>query len=421
MKILITHFYTKENKGDAAILSVLINQINKVFTTPTITISTMENLNVNNNFEGYPLIKSFVSLILLNKYNKIIKLLNSLYNLIVAILWAFLYRFFHIKINFLLSKELKILLNTTTEADLIIQVGGGYLRGTTNFLDNINYFILIYQTLIGIILKKIIVLHSQSIGPFGTKFQQYITKFLLNEVNLIIVRENVSLQLLKILGVNKELIIKSVDAGFLFNSNIKSNLKDLCLKNNKKIVGITVAKKWLFDLKKQSDYEKEMAIFADKLIEDGYNLIFIPQVTSYLFDDDDRNIAKRIKKFMKKNYNVTIINNELSHNQIKTIYSSLDYIVGLRFHSIIFSLTSGIPAIAIEYEHKTRGIMHDLGLSEWVIKIESISARSLYNKFIDLVKRKEEYLYLLNKNLPPYIKEAEKTIYYIKNVYRECS
>jgi polysaccharide pyruvyl transferase WcaK-like protein len=30
-----------------------------------------------------------------------------------------------------------------------------------------------------------------------------------------------------------------------------------------------------------------------------------------------------------------------------------------------------VPGIAIEYEHKTRGIMRDLGLEDWVLPMEN--------------------------------------------------
>ena len=46
---------------------------------------------------------------------------------------------------------------------------------------------------------------------------------------------------------------------------------------------------------------------------------------------------------------------------------SLDYLVGTRFHSVIFALAARVPCIAIGYEHKTRGIMRDLSLDGWVL------------------------------------------------------
>ena len=73
------------------------------------------------------------------------------------------------------------------------------------------------------------------------------------------------------------------------------------------------------------------------------------------------------------------------HRQIKAAYNQLDFLIGTRFHSVIFSLTSGVPCIAIEYEHKSRGIMRELGLEHWVLAIGDVTEARLGRLFDKLV------------------------------------
>lgn len=78
---------------------------------------------------------------------------------------------------------------------------------------------------------------------------------------------------------------------------------------------------------------------------------------------------------------------------MEKIYSYYDVMVGTRFHSVIFSLNVGVPAIAIAYGgNKSRGIMRDLELEDFVLNIDEMHDNSIIECFIALEKRKDEYL-----------------------------
>jgi colanic acid/amylovoran biosynthesis protein len=80
--------------------------------------------------------------------------------------------------------------------------------------------------------------------------------------------------------------------------------------------------------------------------------------------------------------------------------------VGTRFHGVIFALTGYVPSIAIEYEHKTRGIMHDLGLDQWIISMTSVTAAKLKTMFDQLLRERDAYSEQLHAELPKYLKRA---------------
>ena len=86
--------------------------------------------------------------------------------------------------------------------------------------------------------------------------------------------------------------------------------------------------------------------------------------------------------------------------------ADLDYLVGTRFHSVIFALTARVPCIAIGYEHKTRGIMRDLSLDGWVLPARDLSAAGLYGLFGKLEKYRSDYRAHLDHVIPRYVERG---------------
>jgi colanic acid/amylovoran biosynthesis protein len=83
----------------------------------------------------------------------------------------------------------------------------------------------------------------------------------------------------------------------------------------------------------------------------------------------------------------------LTCRQMKQIYGTFAYTVGTRFHSVIFSLASGVPSIAITYGgNKGDGIMKDLGLERYALPIHTLTGPELIEAFRDLSAQSPEAL-----------------------------
>lgn len=419
MNILITHAYTQDNKGDAAILSVMLSQLRIIFPKSQIKILSLEDSLKNKTFEGATLISSFLFHSIFTYKNYVLKIIYTTYIITFTLIWASVFRLFHVNISIILHKPIKLIAEEFRCSDIIIPIGGGYLRAKPTIVDTLNLILLIHPILLSIILKKPVIMYSQTVGPFYNTFQKFITRIVLNRTKLIIAREDITVNYLKTIGIRDDLVVKSVDAGFLLKENNNFVFEEIIpakILFNKTLIGITV-RNWL-PKNEQQNYEQEFAYFIDKvLLDKSCLIIFIPQVTSVTYADDDREVATRMVKLIHNKNQIVNLTGKYSHHQIKALYSNLNFLVGTRFHSVIFALTNHIPTIAIEYEYKTSGIMKDLNLSKWVIKIEDVNSNLLVNKFTKLLEEKEEYLNILNKNLPPYIKEAENTVNLVKEAY----
>lgn len=73
----------------------------------------------------------------------------------------------------------------------------------------------------------------------------------------------------------------------------------------------------------------------------------------------------------------------------------MDYLIGTRFHSVIFSQISRVPCLAVAYGgNKSQGIMAELDISEFVVDINAVSSEKLNVLFDEL--RKDERIVVKN-------------------------
>ena len=404
--ILITHVYSSDNKGDAALTSVLISDLRRKFPGAKLTILKLDKLRKNARFEGVLERPSFMYFVANAYKTPLSKIAYVLFMMPATLLAAGIVRL--TGRHMYLPPHLRETLLCYQQSDLIVPVGGGYIRSRTGLVNRWNIPLLLHPLLLGYILGKPTVLYAQSMGPFHGALEKKITQFVLRRMTLILLREDTSVALLKSIGVSAN-VSRAIDSGFLLRSSGSVDVRSLYdIPQNKLLIGVTV-RSWLHG-EAQVNYEKAVAGALDELVN-GYNAhaLFIPQVTATK-GDDDRLASRRVRGFMQHKEQATVVEDAPDHHRIKAMYDNLDILLGTRFHSVIFSLTSHVPVVAIEYEHKTSGIMRDLKLEGWVIKIEEVTAQNLTAKLCELVAEQQEYRRYLRKCMPPYVQKAAQTI-----------
>ncbi len=402
--IIISHVYSSDNKGDAALTSVLIQDIRRMFPGAALTILRLESIEEHGVFEGVPEKPSFMYFALNRYRHPVAKLVYATTMIVSTLAWAQWKRWTGRELY--LPRHLAAIARLYVASDLIIPVGGGYIRSRRGLVNRMNIPLLLHPLWFGHILRKPTVLYAQSMGPFQNDLEKLLAAFVLRRMNLILLREDTSVRLLEDMQVTEN-VQRAIDSGFLLESDSPINVRKVYRVPKKALlVGVTV-RAWL-DGDAQANYERAVAQALDALVQDARaHILFIPQVTATK-GDDDRIVSRRVQNLMQNHKATTLIDDEPDHHDIKAIYDKLDILVGTRFHSVIFSLTSYVPVIAIEYEHKTSGIMHDLELDKWVIPIEKVTSRKLQSLLKKLVRERQEYHNVLVKRLPPYVERASE-------------
>lgn len=297
-----------------------------------------------------------------------------------------------------LSKNQRYSYNLLKGAEIVIIKGGGFLHTYGSITDPYYVYFQLYHLRLAQYLGKKTIILPNSFGPFmglGVKRQVYRA---LARTNVVMTRETVSSKALRDIGINR--FEQFPDMAFGLEKENSSRVKTIIeknkLHNHRNNVAITV-RPYRFPGTKSgmelyNNFVKVMAAFGDWLVSHHYNPWFIEHTYSSNphENDDECIIAVRKKMVCSSHY---IKERSLNCREMKALYSSFDYIVGTRFHSVIFSLAERVPAVAISYSgNKSLGIMNDIGLGEYVVEACSISAEAIEKTFEDMINNKETYL-----------------------------
>ena len=66
---------------------------------------------------------------------------------------------------------------------------------------------------------------------------------------------------------------------------------------------------------------------------------------------------------------VKVVSDEYSSDIQQTIISGASFLIGARYHSIVFALNNNVPFVSLSYEHKMSGLLKTLGKEDCMVDI----------------------------------------------------
>jgi colanic acid/amylovoran biosynthesis protein len=274
------------------------------------------------------------------------------------------------------------------------------LYGYGPFLTNF------YKIFLAKLFKKSVVLYAGSIGPFKNKVYEILGAYIINKVDLVTLREEISFEYLKKIGVSKPPMYVTADLAFTLQPAPLERAKEILTsesidENARPLIGVSLSRvisRWAFPElqdpeEKYRKYVKMMARIVDYLIEElSATIIFISQVIGPTQENDDRIAAKDIYQMAKNKDKIKLVTNEYTPEELRAITGQFDLFIGARTHSAISAAMTCTPFVAIEYEsHKTRGIIGKmLDCEEFVYDIRTLDFDTLITKINDVwINRKK--------------------------------
>jgi colanic acid/amylovoran biosynthesis protein len=397
IRILLINAYSWYNKGDFAIVKGMINSLQQTIPNCKITVASLTP-NVDRNHHSVDITG------VLNEVTKIAEcggepdtrsLMNAFFSAFRLILCAFLYRFLRIKPKVLNDGE-EVFFQKCATSHIVLSCGGGFLNDNslTRFLVHL------FQMLFALCIGKSVIVYGQSIGPFIRRITMLITSFTLNRMKLIILRENVSRQWLRRIGVNRPPIYVTTDPSFALKAGNLDRSNEILQKEsaNKKqepLIGVSI-RRWRFPgdskpMEKYQNYLRVMANSIDYLIENiNAKIAVVPMCTSPNPQENDFVAIGEMLSIVRNKKKVIVITYDYSPEELSAIIGQMDMFIGTRMHANILALTNKVPLIAIAYEHKTEGVMESIGLGSWVLRIEDIKLDELLTKAKKLWKQRED-------------------------------
>jgi colanic acid/amylovoran biosynthesis protein len=136
----------------------------------------------------------------------------------------------------------------------------------------------------------------------------------------------------------------------------------------------------------QESYERGFSRLAEQLIAQGYSIVAIPTCTSIGgYHADDRLVAARIENSLPSAEHFHVVVEDLDDVQTGQLFACCNLVFSTRLHGAIIAMNFGVPAIALDYEHKSTGVMQRLGDSSLSKSISSLldgQALSAINRMV---------------------------------------
>jgi colanic acid/amylovoran biosynthesis protein len=310
-----------------------------------------------------------------------------------------------------ISKELQ-------SADALI-IGGGRL-----FIDKCFGFMkgpLPYYVLLTIVAKFLnipIIIYGMTIVEPKSDEGKEMLKFIIENANLVMIREDSSKNTLELLGIKNNNLHVIPDPAFALLPNADVTLAENIFQKeglkNTEYIGINLRYTNLNNNIDNEAYYNKLVKFCD-IIYEKYNkeILLISQMnysTDNIFDDD-RNLYKIIKDRSKYKNNIHIIQGKYNLFETLAIYTKIDMLFSMRRHGLIFAATQNIPVYGLIAEENTKYALIEMGLDNNSININNEFTEDIFNNLASIENTKEIQKYNIEKL-------SDKTLEYAKEIIK---
>lgn len=242
------------------------------------------------------------------------------------------------------NRSLSQIAQALRQSQVFIWGGGSLIQDVTSFASPLYYLgLMTWAQQLG--LKTIA--WAQGIGPLQRALIRWTTKKVLLQCHAISVRDRASSQLLETWQIPHQIAPDPVWALASASSTILENLTRpriaIVLRPHPQLTDSLLAKigQALARLQEQT----------------AANLVFIPFQPL-----QDLAIAKKLTNYLPQN---SLIVNTDDLKILKGLFREVDWVIGMRYHSLIMALSEGCPCFAINYDPKVSQLMEQINLQGW--------------------------------------------------------
>ncbi len=417
MKLLILGNHTCGNRGDSAILRGLLDAIARI--EPQAEVDVMSRYPVSSSWllnrpvMGDPLYSQMkahnTAAGLMGRVKKVLRRRYQHQVLLSRVTDSGKLR------NIAIAQGFTDFVRLLANYDAIIQVGGSFfvdLYGVPQFEHALCTFMA----------KKPLYMIGHSVGPFQDPQFNQLANYVFGHCDALILRESVSLNLMERSEITTDKVEQGVDTAWLVEDDT-AFIPSYAVRHwlevaaKEKTVAITLRELAPFDKRlgtTQQAYEKAFAEVVNRIIDAGWQVMALSTCTGIdSYNKDDRMVALNLRQHISDPSRYHVVMDELNDLEMGKILAACDLTVGTRLHSAIISMNFGTPAIAINYEHKSAGIMQQLGMPEMAVDIRHLLDGSLASMAADTLGQ----LPALNERLATAVAaEREKGALMVKSV-----
>lgn len=369
MRILVTHAFGPQNRGDHELLQSLLDILNiavdgaleiEVFTTyPAESTEAFSN-DIKFTRSPFHRPQSF--------QDSIIAAWDAVFWLLASYVPAFRV--------FLTPLRRKCYLSIV-HADMIVMCPGGYL-----YSNGLSFYANIVNALPLRISSARKVAAPMSIGPFLSKVDRFLARNLLSSIDKIHTRESFSTRLVESMGLRP---ISTPDLAWWTKSSDPGAVRDHTWANH--FVGTVID--WNYPevndptmLKDRYVTEILQAAKSLQSAADGRPLILYSQVGAGDGTSLDEKLIQRL--VAESNGSVVFDRTAVTPQLLRARLNSCRGVIASRFHSALFSMQARTPFVTLAYQPKAEFILKDMGLSDLCRSISSFDGNEIAEALISL-------------------------------------
>jgi len=218
----------------------------------------------------------------------------------------------------------------------------------------------IWRLYVALKLNKPLAIYSISFGPMpkGYLFRK-ISEYILSNASFLSLRDSKSQQYATELDIN---YLRSIDTAFLNNQpeiDINNGFDFSRLKNYVVIVPNDLHA-WHPEFKKinRSVFDEIYLRIINYFLDKKINVVLLPQLFG---SQNDRKYFDFLNK--TTNNRLEIIDEKYSSDVQQKIIQNAMFLIGARYHTVIFSVNNKRPFVSLAYEHKMTNTLDQLDLS----------------------------------------------------------
>lgn len=301
-EIMIAGYYGYTNIGDEAILSSIIRDFREKYQSPNLTVLCKSPSEIFHHFQVHAISR---------------------------------FRYFSVR------KHLK-------HADMLVFGGGSLLQDRTS-RHSLDYYLYLIRMAKRYGCK--VMLYANGLGPFTHPSAAKRVAKILNHVDLITLRDHVSYDLLRTIGVKNRNVCITADPVFSL-PHVSSETKcESSLSESTKYLVLSI-RPWSGNPKQMSQIIASICDYAYK----AYQLspVFLP-----MQEKEDLPILENICKQLHVPGRILPIPTHVS--RIEKVMGSASVCIGMRLHSLIFASIADVPMIGLEYDPKISAFIQEIG------------------------------------------------------------
>jgi polysaccharide pyruvyl transferase CsaB len=236
--------------------------------------------------------------------------------------------------------------------------------------------------------KPVIIL-AVGVGPYKTKLARLMGKIILNQVELITVRDEVSRQWLIKMGVKRPPVHLTYDPVISLEPQVKHSQIDL---GEKKCpwFGMSI-RPWPYD----QEYVDKMVQIADHVVSKyEAQVVFIP-----MHYGPDNTLSHDIKNKMKLKKSAKVLDDRFTIYELMDVMGKMDIVIGMRLHSLIIASKMNVPVVGLIYDPKVESYLKIIGQECYACNINGLKVEDLKGQIERVYNNQEAIKDDLKKNI----------------------